>query len=97
MTSPATHVRIYQPAKSTTQSGFAKSKSWRLEFEPNSAKSADPLMGWVSASDTRAQLQLSFPTEATAVAYANSRGLDYIVTPTAPRALKLQSYADNFR
>jgi ETC complex I subunit conserved region len=90
-------VRIYQPAKSTTQSGHGKSKSWRLEFELDMAKSADPLMGWVSSSDTRAQLKLAFPTEAAAVAYAMSKGLAYIVIPSAPRALKLQSYADNFR
>jgi ETC complex I subunit conserved region len=90
-------VRIYQPAKSTTQSGIGKSKVWRLEFEPNSAKSADPLMGWVSSSDTSQQLKLNFPTEAAAVTYAKSMGLAYVVVPTAVRALKLQSYADNFR
>ncbi len=90
-------VRIYQPAKSTTQSGIGKSKAWRLEFEPNSAKSADPLMGWVSSSDTSQQLKLNFPTEAAAVTYAKSKGLDYVVVPTATRSLKLQSYADNFR
>jgi ETC complex I subunit conserved region len=90
-------VRIYQPAKSTTQSGQGKCKSWRLEFEPDTAKSADPLMGWISSSDTRAQLKLAFPTEAAAVAYAKSKGLAYEVIPAASRILKLQSYADNFR
>jgi hypothetical protein len=90
-------VRIYQPAKSTTQSGQGKSKGWRLEFLPESAKVTDPLMGWISSSDTRTQLKLQFPTEAAAVAYAKSKGLDYTIIPSPTRALKLQSYADNFK
>jgi ETC complex I subunit conserved region len=90
-------VRIYQPAKSTTQSGQGKAKGWSLDFEPEAAKSADPLMGWVSSADTQQQLRLHFPTEAAAIAYATSKGLDYVVVPVATRVLKLQSYADNFR
>jgi ETC complex I subunit conserved region len=89
--------RIYQPAKSTTQSGQSNANGWLLEFVADAARTADPLMGWVSSSDTRQQLRLRFPSQAAAIAYAKTQGLDYVVTPTATRHLKLQSYADNFR
>ncbi len=90
-------VRIYQPSKSTTQSGKARNRNWLLEFVPEVGKSADPLMGWVSSADTRQQIRLQFPTQAAAIAYAKAKGLTFELIPTAKRPLKLQSYADNFR
>lgn len=33
--------RIYRPAKTAMQSGKAKSRDWRLEFEPASARTID--------------------------------------------------------
>ncbi len=97
MTAADQTVRIYQPAKSTTQSGRGKSAAWVLAFPASGSKSADPLMGWVSSADTRAQLRLQFPTAEAAVAYAKAKGYAYQVQAPATRALKLQSYADNFR
>jgi ETC complex I subunit conserved region len=90
-------VRIYQPAKSTTQSGRGKNIVWRLEFEADSSKNADLLMGWLSSTDTRQQVKLKFPTQESAIAYAKSNNLNYTIVPVSVRALKLQSYADNFK
>jgi hypothetical protein len=42
-------------------------------------------------------VQLSFPSEAAARAYAERCGIAYSVAPTPPRTLKIQAYADNFR
>ena len=61
--------RIYQPAKTAMQSGWAKTKHWVLEFEPSLPKSNDPLMGWTSSGDTRQQVQLQFDTREEAIAY----------------------------
>jgi hypothetical protein len=97
MTAADQTVRIYQPAKSTTQSGQGKTGTWLLAFAAEVGKSADPLMGWVSSADTQQQLRLQFPSADAAVAYAKARGLAYVVQAPAVRALKLQSYADNFR
>ena len=36
-------VIIYQPAKTSMQSGQAKTQHWQLEFKQNNAKSNDPL------------------------------------------------------
>jgi hypothetical protein len=97
MTAADQTVRIYQPAKSTTQSGQGKNGTWLLAFPAAAARSADPLMGWVSSADTQQQLRLTFPSAEAAIAYAKSKGLAYEVQAPATRALKLQSYADNFR
>ena len=89
--------RIYKPAKNAMQSGKANSRFWLLEFERQDAQRLDPLMGWAGSSDTRQQLRLRFPTVEAACAYARQHGIDATVQPEAPRALKIQAYADNFR
>ncbi|MBU6251841.1 MAG: ETC complex I subunit [Alphaproteobacteria bacterium] len=92
-----TQARILQKAKNAMQSGRYGTGSWILEFERQDAQRADPLMGWAGSRDTKTQLTLSFPTLDAAKAYAEKQGLTYHVVPAAPRVLKLQSYADNFR
>jgi hypothetical protein len=89
--------RIYQMPKNAMQSGRARTSTWMLEFEPAEAKRPDPLMGWAGSGDMQQQVQLSFPTEAAACAYAERCGIAYSVAPTPPRTLKIQAYADNFR
>jgi len=89
--------RIYQRPKNAMQSGRARTGDWLLEFAPAEAKKPDPLTGWAGSGDTRAQVVLTFASEADARAYADRYGIAVHVTPTPPRRLKLQSYADNFR
>ncbi len=79
------------------QSGRAGCEQWCLEFEASEAQRADPLMGWAGSADTRRQVQLSFATREAAEAYAACNGIVAITVPAAPRVLKLQAYADNFR
>ena len=62
--------RIYKPARNTMQSGRARSQHWVLEFEPETARGIEPLMGWTSSGDTRQQLRLNFDTKEHAIAYA---------------------------
>lgn len=90
-------VRIYRPAKTATQSGRAGTRKWVLEFEPLAPRTREPLMGWTSSRDTRAQLRLTFDDLDEAIAYAERQGLDYTVyQPHEPRRQR-KSYADNFR
>ena len=79
------------------QSGRANARRWVLDFAPAEARRADPLMGWAGSSDTQAQVQLDFATREAALAYARRHGIDAAVHDPAPRRLKLQAYADNFR
>jgi hypothetical protein len=97
MESREMQVRIFQPAKNAMQSGRAGTQKWVLEFAPGAPRVADPLMGWTSSSDTRAQLRLIFETQAEAVAFARKHGLSYVVEDARQRQIRPKSYADNFR
>ena len=89
--------RIYQRPKNAMSSGRARTTVWVLDFAPAEAKRPDPLTGWAGSGDTRDQVQLTFPTQDAAVAYAEREGLTFTIAPANERTLKLQSYADNFR
>jgi NADH dehydrogenase ubiquinone Fe-S protein 4 len=88
--------RIYQPARTATQSGRAKTRRWLLEMEPASRQEADPLCGWIGSDDTERQLQLRFPSKEAAIAYARRTGLEYRVFEPHERIVRPKSYADNF-
>jgi hypothetical protein len=92
-----TQARIIQKFKNAMQSGRAGTGQWVLEFEASDAQRPDPLMGWAGSADTRRQLNLKFPTLDAAKAYADKNGISYTVVPAAPKLLKRQAYADNFR
>jgi len=88
--------RIYRPSRTSMQSGKAKTHEWVLEFEPETARTSDPLMGWTSSSDMKQQIRLSFETQAEAVAYADRHGIAFrLYEPNEPR-LVIKAYADNF-
>ena len=89
--------RIYCPAKSATQSGFAKSHDWVLDFEPGEPRQIDPLMGWTGSGDTLAQVTLRFATKEEAIAYAHKVGLAYRVEDVKAPTRKVVSYSDNFK
>ena len=90
-------VRIYQPAKTAMQSGSANARKWRLEHEPQEAKRADRLMGWIGSGDTRDQLRMTFDTKEEAIAFAEKKGYEYTVDEPHSRRVRPKSYADNFR
>jgi hypothetical protein len=89
--------RIYKPAKTAMQSGLARTKDWVLEFEPQTPREIDPLMGWTSSADTRQQVQLRFETKEEAISYAVRNGIAYEVKDPQPRKPVVKSYADNFK
>src|SRR3954469_11539114 len=70
---------IYKPCRSPMTSGRARTLTWKLRFEPRSARLIEPLMGWTSSEDTLSEVELSFPTMQAAVAYARRQGLQFVV------------------
>ncbi|HKL54526.1 MAG: ETC complex I subunit [Roseovarius sp.] len=90
--------RIYKPARSTTQSGNARSQHWVLEYVAQTAREVDPLMGWTSSADTQAQVRLTFPTRAAAMEYAEEHGIDAIVLEPHSRKPNIRpgGYGENF-
>lgn len=88
--------RIYRPSKTAMQSGQANTRRWVLDFEPDEARTIEPLMGWTSSGDTQRQVRLTFDTREEAVAYANAHGIPHQVIAPRERQRKSKSYADNF-
>ncbi len=89
--------RIFQPAKTATQSGRAKTRDWWLEYEPTERPRPDPLTGWVGGPGVaERQVRLRFPTLEAAKAYAEKHGIAYEVEPVPQRKLTPKSYAENF-
>jgi hypothetical protein len=88
--------RIYLPAKTAMQSGRANTREWVLEFEPASARSPDPLMGWTISSDMNGQVRLLFDTREEAVAYAQRHGIAIEVLTPKQHQRAPKAYADNF-
>ncbi len=88
--------RIFRPAKTATQSGRAKTHAWVLQFEPTSARIADPLTGWIQTRDMNGQISLQFDTREEAVAYAQRRGIPFEVLKDAEPNRRPKAYADNF-
>ena len=89
-------VRVFKPAKTAMQSGRAKLRDWVMEFEPQSRKEADQLMGWIGSDDTTGQIRMMFASKTEALAFAQRNGYDVIVTEPKQRKLQIKSYADNF-
>ena len=89
--------RIYRPAKNAMQSGGARTKQWVLEYEPESARVIDPLMGWTGSADMRQQVCLEFDTAEEAVAYAQRHAIPHQVFEPHLPSPKSKSYSENFR
>lgn len=89
--------RIYRPSKTAMQSGIAKTSRWLLEYEPETPREIEPLMGWTSSRDTRQQIKLWFDTRDEALAYAARNGIPATVEEPQEAQRRVIAYSDNFR
>jgi hypothetical protein len=89
--------RIYKPAKNAMQSGRGNSKEWVLEYELETARKPEPLMGWTSSGDTLNEVVMKFESKEAAVAFAESKGIDFTLANDHPRKIKPRTYLDNFK
>lgn len=96
MTFP-TQVKIYQPVKNATQSGRAKTKKWLLEYDLETKRQPEALMGWVASGDTLNQVRMGFATKEDAIAFATKKSWAYTVIEPHKRVLKGRTYMDNFK
>ncbi len=90
-------VYIYQPSRNVMQSGRSKTKSWVLEYELETARNPEGLMGWTCSDDTLNQVQMTFDDLDTAKDFASKKGWDYVVSEPKKRRVVPKSYADNFK
>ena len=89
--------KIYKPAKSAMQSGSANMQEWLLEYELQTPRRPEHLMGWTSSGDTMNQVKLRFPSREAAVAFAEGNGLEYTVSVAHDKTVRPRSYLDNFK
>ena len=89
--------RIFRPSRTAMQSGRAKTHLWLLEFEPETAKAVEPLMGYTSSSDMRSQVRLTFETQEQAVDYAERNDILYRVEEAHVAKRARVTYSDNFK
>ncbi|MGZ9096696.1 MAG: ETC complex I subunit [Micavibrio sp.] len=90
-------VRIFQPSKNAMQSGRGNTDRWVLEYEVETKRQPEPLMGWTASGDTLNQVSLKFKSAEDAVAYAQEKGWDYTVSASHGRKIVPRNYSDNFR
>ena len=77
------------------QSGLGKIDKWLIEFETKNT-GINPLMGWITSSDTFSELKLEFSTKELAIEYAKKNKIDFeIIEPQKRKTIK-KSYANNF-
>ncbi len=90
--------RIFKPARNAMTSGMAKTHVWVLEFIQESSRTVDPLMGWTSSDDTQSQVRLRFATKEAAQEYADTHGIDAMVSIPQPRKANIRpgGYGENF-
>jgi hypothetical protein len=91
------NVRIFMPSKTAMQSGRGSTLDWVLEYEIETPRRPEPLMGWTSSGDTLNQVRLKFETKEEAVAFAERKGWNYTVHEPHMRRVRPRNYADNFR
>ena len=89
--------KLFSPAKTAMQSGKAKTGLWVLEFDPESPRKIDPLMGYTSSRDTRSQVRLTFETKDEAIAYAEKNGIAFRIEEPKESKRRQISYSDNFK
>ena len=88
--------RIYRPAPNAMQSGKANSKEWLLEFESETPRTVDPLMGWISNADTNPQVRMYFDTREEAIEFAKRQNIPFQVMDRKEPKRVIKAYADNF-
>ena len=88
--------KIYRPTPNAMQSGKANSKEWMLEFESETPRTVDPLMGWIGNADTNSQVRMYFDTREEAIAFAKRQGIAFQVTEPREARRVIKTYADNF-
>jgi len=91
-------VRIYQPTRSTTQSGGAKTERWRIDFDilQGSGRWENPLMGWASSADYMQGTRMAFRSREDAIHFAEKQGWDYYVQPPSVKRIPPKNYAENY-
>ncbi len=87
---------IYQPSKTSMQSGLRNTKDWILIFAHDGSRKIEPSMGWISSKDTMQEVRMKFPNKESAIAFAEKNQFNFeVITPKQKKFVK-RTYAENF-
>lgn len=86
--------KIYQPAKSATQS--AHKDLWLLEFTSDAKPTIEEKMLWTSSTSTQDKVKIRFSNKEKAIQFAKKNNINFVVIEPKKRKIKPKSYADNF-
>ncbi|MDD9901778.1 MAG: ETC complex I subunit [Alphaproteobacteria bacterium] len=89
--------KIYKPTKNAMQSGRAQGTQWVLEYDIETPRRPEPIMGWTSAEDTLNQVKMRFASREAAIAFAETHGFEFTVDAPRQRRVAPRSYLDNFK
>ena len=78
------------------QSGKNKTGNWVLEFDLQTPRRVEPLMGYTTSTDMQSQVMLKFGSLDEAEAYAKENGIAYIVQKPQEARRRKMAYSDNF-
>ena len=67
--------KIYQPAKSATQS--AHKDMWLLEFTSDDKPTIEEKMLWTSSTSTQDKVKIKFSNKEKAIQFAKTRKMDF--------------------
>lgn len=94
---PPKQVRIFKPTRTAMQSGRSKTKLWVVEYETETARRPEPLMGWTASGDTLNQVRMKFDSMEQAIAFVEKKGWTYTLVQPQSRRLTPRNYGDNFK
>lgn len=91
-------VRIYQEAKSATQSGRFNSSHWKLNWDVlgKGNRWENDLIGYQSSADYMQGTTMKFDTKEAAIRFAEGQGWDHYVQEPKKRHFRKKEYAMNF-
>lgn len=69
---------------------------WVLDTGTPHSVYVNPMTGWSSSADVRAQVRMYFATREDAVRYAEANRMDYRILPSNNKKFVKKSYQDNF-
>lgn len=89
--------RIYPVLKSSARSVNKFAEMWSLEYVPaRNARYIEPVMGWISSSDTLAsQIKIYFHSKSAALDYAEKRKISFELIDRKPLNYQHQKYYTN--
>lgn len=91
------HAKIFSPAKTATQSGRGKSGIWIFQYDPQTKRQPESLMGWISSKDTLNQIKLKFKSKQDAIDYATRKGFTFDLIEPNERKVTPKNYLQNFK